>query len=190
MTNDSYPLLAGGELVRNERALLSRVECGSMMTSARAVRFIVLHCSATRCDRAYSVRQLRNDHLKRGFKDIGYHFYVRRDGTLTQHRMLLEVGAHARPYNRCSIGICYEGGLDERGHPADTRTDFQKHSLRVLVMLLLRDYPGSRLCGHRDLSPDLDCNGEIEPEEWIKACPCFDAASILQDSVPPNPAYL
>ena len=79
MTNDSYPLLAGGELVRNERALLSRVECGSMMTSARAVRFIVLHCSATRCDRAYSVRQLRNDHLKRGFKDIGYHFYVRRD---------------------------------------------------------------------------------------------------------------
>ena len=37
-----------------------------------------------------------------------------------------------------------------------TRTDFQKHSLRVLVMLLLRDYPGSRLCGHRDLSPDLN----------------------------------
>ena len=37
MTNDSYPLLAGGELVRNERALLSRVECGSMMTSARAI---------------------------------------------------------------------------------------------------------------------------------------------------------
>ena len=86
--------------------------------------------------------------------------------------------------------ICYEGGLDERGHPADTRTDFQKHSLRVLVMLLLRDYPGSRLCGHRDLSPDLDCDGEIEPEEWIKACPCFDAASILQDSAPPNPACL
>jgi len=58
------------------------------------------------------------------------------------------------------------------------------------IYTMLRDYPGSRLCGHRDLSPDLDCNGEIEPEEWIKACPCFDAASILQDSVPPNPAYL
>ena len=40
-------------------------------------------------------------------------------------------------------GICYEGGLDAHGHPADTRTDFQKHSLRVLVMLLLRDYPGA-----------------------------------------------
>lgn len=41
---------------------------------------------------------------------------------------------------------------------------FQKHSLRVLVLLLLKDYPGSRLCGHRDLSPDLNHNGEIEPE--------------------------
>jgi N-acetylmuramoyl-L-alanine amidase len=35
----------------------------------------------------------------------------------------------------------------------------------VLVLLLLKDYPGSRLCGHRDLSPDLNHNGEIEPEE-------------------------
>ncbi|MBB4042257.1 hypothetical protein GGR06_000016 [Bacteroides reticulotermitis] len=30
------------------------------------------------------------------------------------------------------------------------------------------------MCGHRDLSPDLNRNGEVEPEEWIKACPCFD----------------
>ena len=43
-------------------------------------------------------------------------------------------------------------------------------------MLLLRDYPGSRLVGHRDLSPDLNGNGEIEPEEWVKECPCFNAA--------------
>ncbi len=57
-------------------------------------------------------------------------------------------------------------------------------------MLLLRDYPGSRLCGHRDLSPDLNGNGEIEPEEWIKECPCFDAVSILQDLLPPNPVSL
>ena len=54
-------------------------------------------------------------------------------------------------------------------------------------MLLLRDYPGSRLCGHRDLSPDLNGNGEIEPEEWIKECPCFDAAAIVREAAPPNP---
>ena len=93
-------------------------------------------------------------------------------------------------YNDKSIGVCYEGGLDECGRPADTRTPFQRHSLRVLVLLLLKDYPGSRLCGHRDLSPDLNHNGEIEPEEWVKQCPCFDAATILTEPAPPNPAYL
>lgn len=60
----------------------------------------------------------------------------------------------------------------------------------MLVMLLLRDYPDSRLCGHRDLSPDFNRNGEIELEEWIKVCPCFDAVSILQDPLPPNPVSL
>ena len=57
-------------------------------------------------------------------------------------------------------------------------------------MLLLKEYPGSRVVGHRDLSPDLNHNGEIEPEEWIKECPCFDAATILQEPPPPNPGYL
>lgn len=65
-------------------------------------------------------------------------------------------------------------GLDCNGRPKDTRTEWQKHSMRVLVKVLLKDYPGSKVCGHRDLSPDLNGNGEIEPEEWIKACPCFE----------------
>jgi hypothetical protein len=84
------------------------------------------------------------------------------------------IGAHAKGHNQNSIGICYEGGLDCHGHPADTRTEWQIHSMRVLILALLRDYPGCRVCGHRDLSPDLNGNGEIEPEEWIKACPCFE----------------
>lgn len=83
-------------------------------------------------------------------------------------------GAHSRGFNRESIGICYEGGLDCMGQPKDTRTCWQKHSLRVLILTLLKDFPGCRVCGHRDLSPDLDGDGEIEPEEWIKACPCFE----------------
>ena len=182
-------MIIGEEEMKNERQLLT-VEDGPLMQGRESVRYLILHCSATRCDKDYTAEQLLRDHKTRGFRTVGYHFYIRRDGTITQHRKLLEVGAHCRPWNRCSIGICYEGGLNERGRPADTRTDFQKHSLRVLVMLLLRDYPGSRLCGHRDLSPDLNGNGEIEPEEWIKVCPCFDAASILQEPSPPNPALL
>ena len=112
----------GEEKVRSERTLLAGVEDGKNMMSADSVRFLVLHCSATRRNQDYSVEQLRRDHKARGFYDIGYHFYIRKDGTMTQHRKLLEVGAHARPYNRCSIGICYEGGLDEQGKPCNTMT--------------------------------------------------------------------
>lgn len=87
----------GGEKVRSERLLLAKVEDGKNMMSADSIRFLVLHCSATRRNQDYSVEQLRRDHKARGFYDIGYHFYIRKDGTMTQHRKLLEVGAHARP---------------------------------------------------------------------------------------------
>ena len=119
----------GEEKVRSERTLLAGVEDGKNMKSADSVRFLVLHCSATRRNQDYSVEQLRRDHKARGFYDIGYHFYIRKDGTMTQHRKLLEVGAHARPYNRCSIGICYKGGLDEQGKPCNTMTVEQETRL-------------------------------------------------------------
>ena len=84
-------------------------------------------------------------------------------------------------YNAYSIGICYEGGLDVRYRPADTRTEWQKHSLRVLIRTLLMDYPGCRVCGHRDLSPDRNGDGRISPEEWVKECPCFEVTSKLYE---------
>lgn len=99
----------------------------------------------------YPVEQLRRDHLARGFRDIGYHFYVRRDGSCTQHRFLLEVGAHARPYNRCSIGICYEGGLDEKGRPSNTLTPEQYSRIRELLAVLKGLFPKAEIVGHRDL---------------------------------------
>ena len=69
MINDKFPLSIGEEMVRNERALLSKVENGKMMMSADSVRFLVLHCSATRRNQDYSVEQLRRDHKSRGFYD-------------------------------------------------------------------------------------------------------------------------
>ena len=65
--------------------------------SANDIKYLVLHCSASRCNEDYSVKQLRRDHKARGFYDIGYHFYIRKDGTMTQHRKLLEVGLMPDP---------------------------------------------------------------------------------------------
>ena len=156
----------GGEKVRSERMLLAKVEDGKNMMSADSIKFLVLHCSASRCDQDYSVEQLRRDHKARGFYDIGYHFYIRKDGTMTQHRKLLEVGAHARPYNRCSIGICYEGGLNEKGRACNTMTAEQETRLVDLFRNLKILFPKAKILGHRDL-----------PGTTPKECPGFDAGS-------------
>ena len=140
----------------------------------REINLIVIHCSATCEDRPFTEQALEETHRRRGFDGIGYHFYIRRDGQILTTRPVERVGAHARGYNAHSIGICYEGGLDVHGLPKDTRTEWQRHSLRVLVRALRMDYPGAKVTGHRDLSPDLNGNGEVEPMEWTKQCPCFD----------------
>jgi N-acetyl-anhydromuramyl-L-alanine amidase AmpD len=69
------------------------------------------------------------------------------------------VGAHCRNHNAHSIGVCYEGGLDIRGQPADTRTEAQKASLRTLLEELHRRYPKALIVGHRDLDPTKECPG-------------------------------
>ena len=153
----------GEDEVPNERTLLAHVEAGDYMQPDQ-VRYLILHCSATRCDRDYTAKQLLRDHKLRGFRTVGYHFYIRKDGTMTQHRRLLEVGAHCRPFNRCSIGICYEGGLDASGHPADTCTMEQTERLSRLFQNLRRLFPQARIKGHRDM-----------PGTVPKECPCLDA---------------
>ena len=145
----------------------------------REINLIVVHCSATRADRDFTENDLEVCHRHRGFNGAGYHFYIRKNGDIKNTRPLEKPGAHALGYNAHSIGICYEGGLDVRYRPADTRTEWQKHSLRVLIRTLLMDYPGCRVCGHRDLSPDRNGDGRISPEEWVKECPCFEVTSKL-----------
>lgn len=162
MIRETYPLTVGGDEILNERFLLNNVESGIMMGGPDSVRFIVVHCSATREDRDYTVEQLLRDHKTRGFRTIGYHFYIRKSGIATQHRRILEVGAHARGVNRCSIGICYEGGLDANGLPADTRTFEQKKALLGLLWKLHQLFPQALIVGHREL-PGAN-----------KACPCFN----------------
>ena len=130
----------------------------------REVRLLVIHCSATRYDRDFPVEALRSSHKARGFADIGYHFYITRDGELHRCRPVNQIGAHAAGWNDKSIGICYEGGLDEQGRPADTRTYAQRCTLMDLLRQLRRDYPEARILGHYQLSPYIR-----------KACPCFDA---------------
>lgn len=149
------------------------------IVTRRKINRIIIHCSASRADRSLTVSDLETNHLRRGFRCIGYHYYIRRNGQVHATRPEEQVGAHTRGWNQQSIGICYEGGVAPTGQPADTRTPEQRAALRRLVQELQTRYPNASVCGHRDLSHDRNGNGEIEPEEWIKQCPCFDVATEL-----------
>ena len=131
----------------------------------RLITMIVIHCSATRSNQDYPVQQLYHDHVEvNHWRFIGYHYYIRRSGKVETCRPLSVIGAHAKGHNAFSIGICYEGGLDEQGHYADTRTPEQKKAMAELIIRLKQQFPSIvQLVGHRDL-PGVQ-----------KACPCFDA---------------
>ena len=130
----------------------------------RTITLIVIHCSAVKPDQLSSAAQIDSWHRERGFHlGIGYHYVIRRDGTIESGRPEWLTGAHCKNHNAHSIGICYEGGLDIRGQPADTRTPEQKAALRRLLDDLHQRYPRALVVGHHDLNPQ-------------KACPCFDAA--------------
>ncbi len=145
----------------------------------RTINCIVVHCSATRENHVLTPEMLEDIHNSLGFRGTGYHYYIRKDGTVLKTRPIGIAGAHVRGHNAHSIGICYEGGLDARGHPKDTRTKEQRTALRLLASQLLKRFRGSYVCGHRDLSPDLNDNSVVEPKEWIKQCPCFDVKTEL-----------
>jgi N-acetylmuramoyl-L-alanine amidase len=116
-------------------------------------------------------------HRKRGFFEIGYHFVIGRDGLIEEGRPLNRQGAHVVGFNHISVGICMVGGVSE--HDANkvenNFTPAQFNSLRKLLIDLQQKFPGARVVGHRDLSPDRNKDGRITPNEWLKGCPSFDA---------------
>jgi N-acetylmuramoyl-L-alanine amidase len=146
---------------------------------------IVIHCSATREDQDYTFAQLDADHRKRGFKQgCGYNLYIRRDGTVHMGRPFGATLAHATGYNNDSFAICYEGGLDTKGKPKDTRTPQQRQVLMTAVLFCKLLAPKARVLGHRDLSPDRNGDGKITKDEWLKDCPCFEVGFEYGDYTP------
>lgn len=136
--------------------------------------------------------------------NIGYHRLILANGNIAFGRELEEVGAHVQGHNAHSVGICMVGltaffltqwealrtclgslclgiaaQIGERvpatwlpiPSPAEAVSFFHSHGIRV--------------CGHRDLSPDKDGDGVVEPHEWLKTCPSFDVAAWLERGMEP-----
>lgn len=144
------------------------------MTLRKRTDLIVVHVTATPPHMKIGAERIDQMHKRLGWSGIGYHYVIRRDGSVEPGRDLNSVGAHVAGFNSRSVGISLVGGVNDSGKAENNATLGQFAALEELVRQLQESFPGAGVCGHRDLSPDTDGDGVIEPHEYLKACPCFD----------------
>lgn len=145
----------------------------------RTIERIFIHCTAG--NQNATVEDLTREFKQRGFNNPGYHYVIMPRGRIEQMLPEEEVSNGVRGYNSTSINVAYIGGIDRNGNAIDNRTSEQKKSLVDLLKQLRERYPKARIMGHRDISPDKNGNGIIDPWERIKECPCFDAITEYKD---------
>jgi len=154
------------------------------MKELKSIQLIIIHCVANPCNRPFSVEKLVACG-KAKYGQCSYHYYVRYNGDIIPLLPETVQGVHARHYNYCSLGIVYEGGLDENGRADDTRTEAQKHALYELLKELTAAYPTAHILGHCELPQqqvpiDLVINSlthdgsqHSQFPRVAKACPCY-----------------
>lgn len=140
---------------------------------ARTIDLVVVHSSATPADMDIGAATIRRWHMSpdpndpsKPWSDIGYHFFLRRDGEIEFGRPVERQGAHVAGHNETSIGVCLVGGTNanERAKAEFNFTMAQMAQLAYLLHKLGERYPEARVCGHRDLDPH-------------KACPAFNVTA-------------
>lgn len=123
----------------------------------RAIKHIVLHCSAT--DQIATVDSIKKYwREKLGWKSPGYHIIIKPNGDTVQLLPFDQISNGVKGHNSTSINICYIGGKT-----IDDRTEAQKKAMERIVKVLKTQYPKAEVLGHRDFP------------KVAKACPRFDA---------------
>lgn len=152
-------------------------DSGCVSRGMRTISLIAVHCSATLAGRPFSAADIRSMHVTGNrWSTIGYHAIIEIGGRVVDTLPHSTPGIHIRGHNRSSVALCYIGGIAANGKSDDTRTAAQRDSMAATLRKWRALYPDARIRGHRDLSPDRDGDGVVEPHEWLKDCPCFDVA--------------
>ncbi|WP_026012367.1 N-acetylmuramoyl-L-alanine amidase [Vibrio splendidus] len=121
--------------------------------------FITVHCSATPPQQDVGVAEIRRWHKKRGWRDVGYHFVIRRNGDVELGRPLSQTGAHVKGHNKGNIGICMVGGCNAELQPEDNFTLAQRKALFGLMAALQEQFliSDENVKGHKDWGVNKAC---------------------------------
>ena len=127
---------------------------GGMLVSANNPKKLVIHHAAAE---NLSPEKIHEMHLSRGWSGIGYHFYIRSDGTIYRGRDENKIGSHVYGNNKDTLGICLEGNFEENGVPKE-----QLDALINLGTYLSLKYNISDILRHNDLG-STECPGKLFP---------------------------
>lgn len=130
---------------------------GDLKTRSKTTRIILHHAAASNC----SADDVDRWHKNNSWTCIGYHFFVRKDGSIYRGRKESAVGAHAENNNSDSIGICAEGNFEN-----ETMSEAQKNALIELVGYLKGKYGISKVQRHKDVNATA-CPGKNYPFDEI-----------------------
>lgn len=140
----------------------------------RKVNWVIIHQSASNVKSHDNIETVRQWHLDRNFSDIGYHYFINKNGEVFKGRDEEKAGAHVKvagsnkSHNKDSIGICLSGKGDKE-HPETHPTIFQKKSLEILLIDICSRYELQKIdiLGHSDLEP-TECPG-FELSTWLSS---------------------
>ena len=157
----------------------------------RTINRIFVHCTAS-WQETTTVESLKAEFANKGWKNPGYHWVIFPDGHIVKMLEETLIANGVKGYNSTSIHVAWVGGITttyknvngtmkKQISSVDNRTPEQKLALFDLLTKLKLKYRNAIILGHRDISPDLNHNGVVDPWEWIKDCPVFDAMTEYMD---------
>lgn len=147
----------------------------------RSITRIFVHCTAS-WQNSTTVDSLKAEFKAKGWGNPGYHYVIFPNGKIVQMLSETLIANGVKNYNSHSIHVAWVGGIDrEHLSGIDNRTPAQRVALFDLLTKLKLKYRDAIIMGHRDISPDLNHNGVIDPWEYIKNCPCFNAMDEYMD---------
>lgn len=134
-----------------------------------ATDYLVVHCAATPPKFDVDIKDITEWHIARGFRTVGYHYFIKRGGTRQTGRLINEIGAHVVGHNHNSVGVCMAGGVAADAiTPENNFTEEQWTTLYLTLKELHEAYPKAVIVGHRDLDSG-------------KACPSFSVSEYVGD---------
>ena len=140
------------------------------MEPRKSTDYIVIHCAATKASMDIGLTEIRKWHVQdNGWRDVGYHYIIRRNGEVELGRSIRDTGAHAAGYNHKSVSVCMVGGMAEDNSAENNFTAQQWTALLDLVKQLKSDYPDADVIGHNEISE--------------KECPSFDVQKWKEDNL-------